>query len=63
MTHVDTIQALAQGFFESLGIEFSGLEVTEQDADGHIYSVKITSPDSLSSSAHMVELSKKLRAS
>lgn len=46
MTPIDTIQTLAQGFFESLGIEFSGLEVTEQDADGHIYSIKITSPDS-----------------
>ena len=37
---------LAQGFFESLGIDFSGLEIQVQDAEKHIYVVKISTTDS-----------------
>ncbi len=43
-THILT--ELAQGFFESLGIEFSGLEIQTQDAEKHIYVIKISTTDS-----------------
>jgi len=46
---MDTPQVLtelAQGFFESLGIDFSGLEVQTQDAEKHIYIIKISTTDS-----------------
>jgi hypothetical protein len=37
---------MAQWFFEALGVQFSGLEVIEQDAENHIYTIKISSDDS-----------------
>ncbi len=41
-----TLTDIAQGFFESLGIDFSGLEVQVQDAEKHIYVIKISTTDS-----------------
>lgn len=41
-----SLTSLAQWFFESLGIDFSGLEIQTQDAENHIYTVKISSTDS-----------------
>lgn len=43
---LSTLTVLAQWFFESLGVSFSGLEVIEQDAENHIYTIKISSDDS-----------------
>ncbi len=41
-----SLQELAQWFFETLGLDFSDLSIQEQDAENHIYSVKISSTDS-----------------
>ena len=46
MDITSSLTSLAQWFFESLGIEFSGLEVQTQDAEHHIYTGKISSTDS-----------------
>ncbi len=46
MSHITSIQELAQGFFEALGIELTGVEVTAQDEENHIYLVKISTTDS-----------------
>jgi len=46
MDLVTSLTSLAQWFFESLGIDFSALEITTQDAENHIYTVKISSTDS-----------------
>jgi predicted RNA-binding protein Jag len=40
------LTSLAQWFFESLGIDFSGLEVHTHDAENHIYTIKISTTDS-----------------
>lgn len=41
-----SLTSLAQWFFESLGIEFSGLEILTNDAENHIYTIKISTTDS-----------------
>lgn len=46
MDITSSLSTLAQWFFESLGIDFSGLEVQVQDAENHIYTLKISSTDS-----------------
>lgn len=46
MATLDSLTALSQWFFETLGIQFSDLQVIEQDAENHIYTIKISSDDS-----------------
>lgn len=46
MTTLDSLTSLSQWFFESLGVQFSDLQVIEQDAENHIYTIKISSDDS-----------------
>lgn len=46
MNTLDSLKAMAQWFFETLGVDFSNLEVIEQDGENHIYTVKISSEDS-----------------
>ncbi|MFA6080485.1 MAG: hypothetical protein WC753_03330 [Candidatus Gracilibacteria bacterium] len=46
MVPLTLITDIAQGFFTNLGLDFSALEVTIQDEEQHIYSVKIRSDDS-----------------
>lgn len=46
MDMTTSLTSLAQWFFESLGIDFSGLEIQTQDATNHIYTIKISSTDS-----------------
>ncbi len=46
MDITSSLTSLSQWFFESLGIEFSSLEISTQDAENHIYTVKISSTDS-----------------
>lgn len=46
MDNIQILTELAQGFFESLGIDFSGLEVQVQDAEKQIYIIKISTTDS-----------------
>ena len=46
MNTLTSLTTLAQWFFETLGINFSDLEVIEQDAENHIYTIKISSDDS-----------------
>ena len=46
MNTLSTLTTLAQWFFETLGVNFSGLNVIEQDAENHIYTIKIASDDS-----------------
>lgn len=40
------ITEIAQEFFDTLGLDFSELEVTVQSEEQHIYLVKIKSEDS-----------------
>lgn len=46
MDILTSLNSLAQWFFESLGIDFTGLEIQVQDAESHIYTIKIFSTDS-----------------
>lgn len=46
MVPLTLITDIAQWFFTNLGLDFSALEVTIQDEEQHIYSVKIRSDDS-----------------
>lgn len=46
MSSLSLITDIAQGFFETLGLNFSDLEVTTQNEEQHIYMVKIRSEDS-----------------
>lgn len=46
MDTLSTLTEIAQGFFTSLGIDFTDLEVQVQDAEKNIYLVKIASTDS-----------------
>ena len=46
MDITQTLTDIAQGFFASLGIDFSGLEVQVQDVEKHIYVIKISTTDS-----------------
>lgn len=46
MDNISKLTQLSQGFFESLCIDFTDLEVTENDSEKHIYTIKISSTDS-----------------
>ncbi len=46
MSSLSLITDISQGFFDTLGLDFSGLEVIVQNEEQHIYLVKIHSEDS-----------------
>lgn len=46
MSSLTTITEIANGFFETLGLDFSHLEITVQSEEQHIYLIKINSEDS-----------------